>query len=301
MTGPMNSIKRMLGSAARTMMRPLQMALSRSPHVRAYFFDTMYGPFAVSTGPESCVVSTHDGVIGRELYARYEFDLDKFGVAQRLLGRNLSDCVFVDVGANVGSICLPLVKRNYVGSAIAIEPEPLNFRLLSANLWINDVADKVECHNVAVGAESGSIQFELSNSNFGDHRVSISTEAGSFDEQSRNKISVRMETLDSLLPEELDHQLFLWVDTQGYEGFVLQGAVRLMSKKVPLVVEFWPYGMDRADSFEPFLAAVSSAGYTLFYDLESPNEGSKKADRGSLIQFYEQLKKQDRWTDLLFT
>ncbi|MCC5647825.1 FkbM family methyltransferase [Nostoc sp. CHAB 5824] len=301
MTGPVNSIKRLLGSTARTMLRPFQTALSRYPHVRAYFFDTMYGPFAISAGPESFVVSTSDGVIGRELYARYEFDLDKFGVAQKLLGRNLSDCVFVDVGANVGSICLPLVKRHYVGSAIAIEPEPLNFRLLSANLWINDVADKVKCHNVAVGAESGSIQFELSNSNFGDHRVSISTEAGAFDEQSRNKISVRMETLDSLLPEELDHELFLWVDTQGYEGFVLQGAVRLMSKKVPLVVEFWPYGMERAKSFEPFLTAVSSAGYTLFYDLEAPSKAGKNADRESLVQFYEELKKQDRWTDLLFT
>lgn len=295
-----NYIKRILGSLARSLLRPLQNALSRFPHLRAYFFDTIQAPLAISTGAEFFVVSTKDGVIGRELYARHEFDLEKFEIAKALLGRDLSDFTIVDVGANVGSICLPLVKRNHVRRAIAIEPEPLNFRLLSANIWLNDLAGKVTSYNVAVGATSGSIQFELSDSNFGDHRVSVSNAVGVFNEQSRSKISVSLQTLDSLISHELDDKLFLWIDTQGYEGFVLQGASRLLEKKVPFVVEFWPYAMDRASSYEPFLEAILNAGYTSFYDLNDKYKVRQAADKKSIQKIYQNLKKTNDWTDILF-
>lgn len=38
----------------------------------------------------------------------------------------------------------------------------------------------------------------------------------------------------------------VWIDTQGHEPDVFRGAGRLLKSKIPLVTEFWPYGLTRA-------------------------------------------------------
>ena len=38
----------------------------------------------------------------------------------------------------------------------------------------------------------------------------------------------------------------LWVDVQGYEGYVFRGGQSRLSQGVPTVAEVWPYGIRRA-------------------------------------------------------
>ena len=40
-----------------------------------------------------------------------------------------------------------------------------------------------------------------------------------------------------------------WIDTQGHEGHVLSGASRLIQANVPIVIEFWPYGLKRSGGY----------------------------------------------------
>jgi hypothetical protein len=60
------------------------------------------------------------------------------------------------------------------------------------------------------------------------------------------------------------------MDTQGYEGYVLAGARHWLEAQTPLVMEFDPYLMKRANSFELMKAAL--ANYAGFHDLwRNPN------------------------------
>ena len=63
----------------------------------------------------------------------------------------------VDVGANIGPICIPAVTRGYVQQAVAVEPNPDNCRLLRVNVALNGLHNKIaveECALAPVGMMS---------------------------------------------------------------------------------------------------------------------------------------------------
>ena len=267
--------------------RIVQSLLKNSSEARALFFETSKGEFIVANGEESYIVSTKDKIIAKSLFRCSEFDLDKFFLAQRLAGINEKDCTLIDVGANVGSVCLPLVKRGIVADAIAIEPDPYNFKLLRANSILNSVEDRVVTINKALGATDGDcLTFELSFDNFGDHRIHSKKKSGRYDEEKRRHIRVESTTLDSVLSEHKRKNLFLWMDVQGYEGHVLKGASDTLKEGHPLVIEFWPYGLERADSYPALKEALIESNYSVFYDLDEKTPKPMKLDATELDAMY---------------
>ena len=84
----------------------------------------------------------------------------------------------------------------------------------------------------------------------------------------RGKVLPATVKLDDLsLDVDLSSSL-AWIDVQGYEGFVLAGAQRLTAVRTPLVIEFWPYGLERAGSYSKLVEAL--AGYERFAILGKP-------------------------------
>lgn len=246
--------------------------VSRIPALRRKFLRALPANTYVlaDRAGELFVVNSSDRVIGKHLYARGQYDLEKALLALRLAGVT-PDFTFVDVGANIGPICIPLVKRGLVRKAIAIEPEPANFRFLSANILINDLADKIVAHAAAVGSKADQwLELEISEGNLGDHRIRVQTDPGYFSEEKRKTIKVSSTTLDALLSDVDPSKIFIWIDVQGFEGFALQGAFYVFKARAPIALEFWPYGMGRAGSYDALKAALLGSGYTRLYDLSNP-------------------------------
>lgn len=137
--------------------------------------------------------------------------------------------VFVDVGANIGTTCLPALHVHEFRRAIAIEPEQSNARLLAANAALNGLSERITIHQVAASDRTGTLRLSIHPSNSGGHRV---TEGAGQE--------VAATTLDSLLEAEgvspADVGL-LWIDVQGHELAVLRGAGSLLAARVPFVVE----------------------------------------------------------------
>lgn len=209
-------------------------------------------------GPETFIVSARDTFIGELLFIQGQHDLDKLEKALGLLDKRPK--TLIDVGANIGPICIPAVARGYVESAVAIEPEPNNLRLLRANVALNGLENRVTIHATAAGMADGeTLILDLCVDNLGDHRIHAEGDAG------REGISVSVWTLDTLCADAADP--LIWMDTQGYEGFVLAGGARILGGKPPVVAEFWPYGLKRSGSFEAFCSALSH--YEQFIDLKS--------------------------------
>jgi FkbM family methyltransferase len=227
----------------------------------------------VATRQGRFTVYTSDRIIGRRLYACGEFELDWVNTVLPFLrdtGR-LPACgrgTVVDIGANMGVISIGMLHHAEFEKAIAIEPDPRNFQLLEHNARQNQLLlDRYLCLPCAASDHRGEAEFELSPDNYGDHRVRpASAAAGAperFSESQRRTIRVPIERLDNLLeqlPADFTAAIALvWIDTQGHEGWVFAGGPTLFAKAIPVVCEFWPYGILRSGmNRERFCQIVAS-------------------------------------------
>lgn len=154
---------------------------------------------------------------------------------------------FLDIGANIGLTLVP-VAQNPAITCLAFEPEPRNFALLRRNVEHNDPKAHVELFNTALFDKSGTIEFELSPDNLGDHRVRNRTPAPGavFREHERDVISVSSKRLDELLDfSKIAAPVVVKLDTQGAEQQIYDGGRALFAIAEVLMIEFWPYGIER--------------------------------------------------------
>ena len=217
------------------------------------------------------LINSSDKVIGRTIFIEQKsYDCKKLKSALDLISNRRS--TLLDVGANIGTIGIFGVSRGYFNKCIAFEPEPNNFKLLKQNVLLNDLGEKFELRNVALSNQrDGTLDFELSKDNYGDHRVRFHNQPGKYRESDRKVISVSVNTLDLNLVDVNVDDCLLFMDTQGFEGHVLSGAKNLIQKGVPIVMEFWPYGLKRADGFTLLCDALTNSKYSAMWDLRKPN------------------------------
>jgi FkbM family methyltransferase len=241
---------------------------------------------------EYFLVFTDDKVISKGVYAssRGGFDFQKFERAVKLLGAGFQLDMLVDVGANLGTICIPAVRRGYARQAIAIEPEPRNYRLLVANILLNDLGAAIKPYQAALGGPNMPfLKLGLSPDSSGNHRISV--------ESSGNEIVVPSTTLDDIAPSlTRDHSL-IWIDTEGYEGIILSGARAAVANQVPLVIEFTPQFMRLLNSYGPLKQALLN--YSVYYDLADPTPRGVALSEASLDALWHHFIGPAFQTDLL--
>lgn len=172
---------------------------------------------------------------------------------------------FVDVGANIGTTTIPAVARHGFGSAVACEPSPRSAALLRANCALNGVADRVRVVEAAVSDAPGTIEFDVSGAAPGRHKV-----AGP---QATETITVPTVSLDALAADgTLDPADvgLLWIDAQGHEPQVLDGASQLLERSVPAVVAVRRRKLARTGTTDTF-AELLERHYDTFVDLRAPD------------------------------
>jgi FkbM family methyltransferase len=204
------------------------------------------------------LVRTRDKWIGRRIFGGSGFEVNEMSQAFELLrqslgSRFLENRIFVDVGANIGNTSLPAVAHWGAARTIAVEPEPENYKLLRCNAIMNGMEEAIVAVQAAVTNAPGVVILELSPNNFGDHRVRITDEPGTTGEEGRPTVEVQALRLDDLLAVQNVSAAevgLLWLDTQGHEGQVLDSAPSLLAQGVPVVTEFWPYGLRRSGGLE---------------------------------------------------
>jgi FkbM family methyltransferase len=148
-----------------------------------------------------------------------------------ILSRLRRDGVFVDVGACIGSLSIPIASAvGPLGQVVAIEASERNFRYLSANTTANALP-QVQCVHSAVSDRDGDVEFyEAPIDHFG---------MGSMGPQFHAQPSrVPGRCLDHILAEAgITGVDVLKVDVEGFEAKVFRGAENLLRKSgAPLVV-----------------------------------------------------------------
>lgn len=208
------------------------------------------------------------------------------------LGYKLGGC-FLDVGANIGTSTLYALQSGRFSRGLAIEPSPTNLELLKLNLSANNLEKQVTVFNGAVSEKEGVLTLTISTENCGDHRIS-------FDEHSKSRETqkVKVSTLDHLVMESNltpADVSFVWIDTQGHEGFVLSGAASLLSAGIPFCIEFWPDGLKEAGCFDK-LIAILQQNFGYFIDMADMNFTQHPIRE--IAQFSEQFVDTNKHTDV---
>ncbi len=177
----------------------------------------------------------------------------------------------IDVGANIGLVCIP-VKRDVRGiDAYAVEADPENCECFRINAFRAGLTDIVLINRAAYRREC-VLDFERSSDNSGDHRIrsgKAKSNADLYDESLRTVTQVQASRLDSLLPASgLKSPVILKCDVQGAEADVLAGATGLLDRIDVIVTEFWPYGLKRAGAdINEMMSCFSRFSYGARFDV----------------------------------
>ena len=177
--------------------------------------------------------------------------------------------VFVDIGANIGSYTV--LAGSVVGAnCISIEPIPSTFSYLLENVKLNKIENKVNCLNLGLGKDSGTLRFSTDEDTM--NHVVANTE------NCKSYIEVEVKRLDDVMGDRIP--TVIKIDVEGWEAHVIAGAQGILSKDKPLAMlmefglgdrygfdekklyrEILNFGFQRA-SYSPFERVLSTSDET---------------------------------------
>ena len=165
--------------------------------------------------------------------------------------------VLIDVGANIGTTCIPVARRG--SKIIAIEANPTTYAILIENLLMNKVSN-YSALNIAMGATNNSGKWMDIISPLGNTGGS---HVGKSSKEFLNQGLIRkclMKTLDEsldflgLFELTSEHKfIILKIDVEGYEPEVFRGGQRTIDHFRPVIIfEYTPSTYNSRNSKKNF-------------------------------------------------
>ena len=237
------------------------------------FFDTRYGRELLinAIGPRVQTMTIDCGdhlmtfvpgdYIGKKIFRKGHFERDH---VDRLLAilkeRQLlrEGCTLLELGGNIGTQTIYFALSGSFSRIVSVEPDPRNFELLRTNISQNKLGDLVTLVNSAAGETEGEIDFFQHRNNYGKSSAFRQSAADS-------KIVVLVQPVSKILADagtSLDDIGLVWMDIEGYEPRACRSMEALLSRKVPLYMEFSPvfYGQEQTAAFVQYLAGFYEEG-----------------------------------------
>ncbi|MEM9147620.1 MAG: FkbM family methyltransferase [Pseudomonadota bacterium] len=137
------------------------------------------------------------------------------------------EAVFVDIGANVGNHTVHALKALGAVRAVVFEPTLFAHTVLSVNLALNELEDRVAVHKLCLSDRPGEVRLELpSPDNWGGASI------GQRDRGERVRVAAGDSLLDPI------PTAFVKIDVEGHEIAVLRGLAGFIAGcRPPLFVE----------------------------------------------------------------
>jgi len=197
---------------------------------------------------------------------------------QRILQLTEIDLV-LDVGANLGQFARSLRDVGYRGTIVSFEPLASAYKFLVAEAH-ND-SNWVIHERCAVGAETGMIEINVAQNLVSSSVLPILNYHLSAAPLSRyqGKESVPLVTLNSAAKTYIEEKrnIFLKIDTQGYEWEVLNGASDIMSNITGALIELSLVSLyEGGKLWNEVISRMESYGFKLWNiqpDFTDPRDG----------------------------
>jgi FkbM family methyltransferase len=201
-------------------------------------------------------VDPRDFNVSRALLKQGEYDWRAVSWLARLVNPG-SRLVFA--GAHIGAVLIPVLRGRSDCAALAFEPSPRNFRLLTLNVALNGL-NGVTLRNVALGDKPGRLDFTENFINSGNSRIL----------RGRGEIMVEVETLDHSVPPGWDSVDLVVMDVEGSEVHAMRGAAATLSRTRLLYAEFAPEQLHEQGSSAADFAAEALKHFESAYVFGSP-------------------------------
>lgn len=151
---------------------------------------------------------------------------------------------FIDIGANIGLISVPLAKRRPDVSIFAIEADPYIFNYLIKNIQLNNIHN-IKAINTPVHAQSGlELPFYAPKDKMG---------CGSFTPLFTHEATILItQNLDNIVQEQNIPKVdLIKIDIEGYEYYAVKGGINLLKKDKPAILfEFVDWAEEQAQGLE---------------------------------------------------
>ncbi len=255
---------------------------------------------------------SRDKTTGRilHIYRNHEFnDMMEIVAFLRDKGVLASGCdgTVVDVGGYIGMSSTAFLLEKTFRKSLAFEPSPVNYNLLLKNIENNNLSDSLQAFNIALSDRNGELGFELSEKNYGDHRIrsNTDTEKGHFGEESREVIVVPARKFDDFLLEHSEIEQsdirLIWMDVQGHEAKFISGACQFLLNHpdVPVMMEFWPYAILRSGVTKTEFSELVGSIFKKFYSFG--NEGFKEYEISNIGDYFESNTDPEGGTAIMLT
>jgi len=216
------------------------------------------------------IISRNGVLFDADLAEGIDLSLFLFGSFQKwviddtLLPRKNDFCA-IDIGANIGAICLPLASRHADTRIIAVEPTNNAFKRLTRNIALNpDLQPRIKTVQAFMGDGSKAVpgliaypSWRLDNAGGTLHDVHLGV---------AHEVTCPTLSIDGLVQQyALDHLDFIKIDTDGHELDILKGAKQTLQRWRPMVVfEFCFYENEkRGYTFDDFTAYFRELNYDI--------------------------------------
>lgn len=204
-------------------------------------------------------------LISANLALHGHYELDVVNLCQIIAG-GYEDGVILDIGANIGTVTVPLALANPKYEIHSWEPQRLVYQQLCGNVALNH-CQNVHVYNEAVGALAGVVELDmpdyLTNGNIGAWSMSNMV-------REKNPEAVaggKREAIDCVTLDGLGFNKIrlIKMDVEGYELDVLKGASNFLPDHhyPPIVYESWTQFDWYQETAEEIKTLLTDMGYEL--------------------------------------
>lgn len=185
----------------------------------------------------------------KSIYRSNEFHLLSQSSIFHQIDEEYRPSYVIDVGANVGFSSLLFAKTfSKIKKIFSIEPNINLISLIKENFVKNNIQNFELINNVIGNKDRDSVEFQINTILSVDSRVK-----GLENEYEFTKSYVKEITLDTFILEKnipKDQSIFIKIDTQGSEEYVIQGCKNTLAdfNKYCVMMEFAPYWLERCDT-----------------------------------------------------
>ncbi len=177
------------------------------------------------------IIFGKDKFISRETYINGPHDYDLLKKSKVLLSKKIK--YLIDVGANIGTFCIPPVKDGIIDKCIAIEPVSKVYKILNTNIILNEIEKKVVTYNYVISDNlKENLSLSLNQNNYGDNKFRVNKH------KKKKKDNFKIVKLNSFINHFDVKKLLIKIDVQGFEDKVLISGDKFILKKVPFIIEF---------------------------------------------------------------
>ncbi|MFC2994938.1 FkbM family methyltransferase [Acinetobacter sichuanensis] len=191
--------------------------------------------------------------------------------------RDIDEPVFIDIGANLGAISIPIAKliQSRQGVVHSFEAQRGVFYQLCGNIFANHLTQTCHAYHLAIGNKQGTIEVPILDLHTENNVGALSLDAKIRAEQAEHHFAHHHDKqYESVDLQKIDHLALpfadlIKIDVEGMELDVIKGAKKWLkqSNYPPIFLEIWGDYMEKQKTKKEKLIKylTTNLGYELFF------------------------------------